>query len=110
MNHAPHSPEAERAVLGGLLLTPKKLYEVAELIHPSDFFFDQNGSVFRMLLSMAAANKPIELVSLIEEVSQGASLTRQHTAPNQPKTCCLSLRRRCSMCVETPNGSLAYRV
>jgi len=69
MNHAPHSPEAERAVLGGLLLTPKKLYEVAELIQPSDFFFDQNSSVFRVLLSMAASNKPIELVSLIEEVS-----------------------------------------
>lgn len=73
MNQLPHSPEAERAVLGGLLLTPKKLYETAELIQPSDFYFDQNASVFRLILSMASADKPIELVSVIEEISTQGS-------------------------------------
>ena len=73
MNQLPHSPEAERAVLGGLLLTPKKLYETAELIQPSDFYFDHNASVFRLILSMASADKPIELVSVIEEISTQGS-------------------------------------
>ena len=80
MNQLPHSPEAERAVLGGLLLTPKKLYETAELIQPSDFYFDHNASVFRLILSMASADKPIELVSVIEEIStQGSPKTMAGT-------------------------------
>jgi replicative DNA helicase len=48
----PHSLEAERAVLGSLLLLPEVCDEVALLIRPDDFYDDGHQRIFRHMLAL----------------------------------------------------------
>ncbi len=48
----PRSIEAERAVLGSLLLLPEVCDEVALIIRPDDFYDDAHARIFRQILSM----------------------------------------------------------
>lgn len=45
----PFSREAEEAVLGGLLLSPKSLAKIADIVQPDDFFCGGNGALYAEL-------------------------------------------------------------
>lgn len=45
----PSSREAEEAVLGGLLLSPKALARIADIVQPDDFFYGGNGALYAEL-------------------------------------------------------------
>ncbi len=45
----PASREAEEAVLGGLLLSPKALARIADIVQPDDFFYGGNGALYAEL-------------------------------------------------------------
>ena len=65
----PHNLDAERSVLGALLLDPIRVAEVAESVGPDDFFSPKNGIVFSTLLSLAEASAPIDFVSVGEALA-----------------------------------------
>ncbi|MGD9632591.1 MAG: replicative DNA helicase [Pirellulales bacterium] len=56
----PQSVEAERAVLGSLLLLPEVCDEVALIIRPDDFYDDANGCIFRHILSLHENGRPVD--------------------------------------------------
>lgn len=62
-----HSAEAERALLGALLLDSTKLSEVAELIGPGDFFRDAHGQTFALMQEMVRGEKPLDMTALCIE-------------------------------------------
>ena len=66
----PHCPEAERAVLGAILLADSipnpTLKTAAEELHVGDFFIPQNQRIFSRMLHLDANHQPIELVTLVE--------------------------------------------
>lgn len=64
----PHSPEAERAVLGSILLDPRVLDDVAVVLVPDDFYVDAHRRIYARLLEMHAANRTIDLMLLVEEL------------------------------------------
>lgn len=45
----PFNREAEEAVLGGLLLSPKSLAKIADIVQPDDFFCGGNGALYAEL-------------------------------------------------------------
>lgn len=57
------SEQAEQALVGRLLLEPKQLALVAGL-RPEDFGVDAYGDIFRGMLQLQDAGKPIDLVTL----------------------------------------------
>jgi replicative DNA helicase len=62
----PASIDAERALLGGILLSDGKLYpDVAAQLEPEDFSLDSNRRIFR---SMGEMKGPIDLVTLTEHM------------------------------------------
>ncbi len=65
----PQSLEAERAVLGGLMLAPKECLVVAENLSPDDFYRETHGKLFALMVGMAEANQPTELLAVIERVT-----------------------------------------
>ena len=65
----PQSLEAERAVLGGLMLAPKECLVVAETLKPDDFYRESHAKLFALMVGMAEANQPVELLSVIERVA-----------------------------------------
>lgn len=70
----PHSPEAEQAVLGGLMLANKGYDSVAEVLQPGDFFRGTNGQVFEVMTALSEADKPFDIVTLAEELSRRGEL------------------------------------
>lgn len=62
----PQALEAERAVLGGLLLAPEQLAEVAELLGPEDWYREAHRVVWELLQELAEAGQARDLVGLVE--------------------------------------------
>src|SRR3989304_1481188 len=62
----PRSVEAERAVLGSLLLLPEVCDEVALILRADDFYDDAHGRVFRHILRMHADGRPVDPQLLIQ--------------------------------------------
>jgi KaiC/GvpD/RAD55 family RecA-like ATPase len=63
-------------VLGAALLdrTGSAIKAVSEIILPSDFFLDQHRRIFLQMLTLTAAQKPIDQVTLIDELHRTGSL------------------------------------
>ncbi len=64
----PQSLEAERAVLGGLMLDPERVISMAELITPDDFYREAHKKLFRLMLDMAERGEPTEMVAVVERI------------------------------------------
>ena len=65
----PNSSDAERAVLGGLLIDPDSIYDVGQL-HHSHFFSAKNGQIFRIIRELVEDGKPIDIVLIAEKLPQ----------------------------------------
>ncbi len=72
----PHSPEAERAVLGGLMLANKNFDSVAEILQPEDFYKDTHRQIFQAMSALSEADKPFDILTLAEELSRHDELAR----------------------------------
>lgn len=62
----PRSVEAERAVLGSLLLLPEVCDEVALILGADDFYDDAHGCIFRHILSMHENGRPVDPQLLVQ--------------------------------------------
>ena len=65
----PQSLEAERAVLGGLMLDPEQCLVIAETLKPDDFYREAHAKLFGLMVGMAEASKPTELVAVVEHIN-----------------------------------------
>ncbi len=60
----PHRPEAENAVLGGILLRGREaLGEVLELITEEDFYQPRAQAVFRAMRILEERGEPIDVIT-----------------------------------------------
>jgi replicative DNA helicase len=67
---APQNLEAERAVLGACLLSQEALGVAVETLGADDFYDLNNRASFEVFSAMYAANRPVELVTVGEELSK----------------------------------------
>ena len=70
----PHSPEAERNVLGGILVNNKSLNVVLSVISPEDFYQEANRTILDRIVKLVDKSIPVELLSLSEELRRDGSL------------------------------------
>lgn len=69
----PHSIELEQALLGSLLLSPREsLWEfVSDHPHGERYFYDlRHASVFRTILDLANARKPVDIATVYAAMTQ----------------------------------------
>jgi replicative DNA helicase len=64
----PRSIEAERAVIGSLLLLPEVADEVALLVRPEDFYDEGHRRIFGHMLALVEAGRQIDPTLLIQEL------------------------------------------
>lgn len=68
---APHSQEAEEAVLGSVLISQGNAYtEVASFLTPDDFFLLRNSWVYEAMQRLAERREPVDYVTLLNELKQ----------------------------------------
>ncbi|MGB0733381.1 MAG: replicative DNA helicase [Pontibacterium sp.] len=66
----PHSIEAEQSVLGGLLLDNNAWDTVSEILVEANFYRRDHRLMFRTLTKLVAANQPLDVVTLSEELDR----------------------------------------
>jgi replicative DNA helicase len=62
----PRNDEAERALLGALLLDEQRVAEVAEFLTADDFHDRRHGKIFEAIQRLAERNVPVDFISLGE--------------------------------------------
>lgn len=65
----PKSIEAERAVLGCILLNEKAAYISVEKLIPSDFYAPNNALIFECMNELIMESRPIDLVSVTDKLN-----------------------------------------
>ncbi|OQA34389.1 MAG: Replicative DNA helicase [Candidatus Dependentiae bacterium ADurb.Bin331] len=66
----PHSPEAEKAVLGALLLNDEYIHQIVEIIASRDFYNNAHQLIFQAMSELAAQQKRIDLVTLQDSLNK----------------------------------------
>ncbi|HYN86496.1 MAG TPA: replicative DNA helicase [Pyrinomonadaceae bacterium] len=64
----PHSAEAERAILGAIILDNGLVNQAIELLRPDDFYIRANQFVFRSMISLSERGAEINPILLGEEL------------------------------------------
>ena len=70
----PYSEEAEKAVLGAILVEPVCMPIVSGLIAPDRFFRAKNGMIFEVMQSLFAKSRPIDLLTVREAIKDQGRL------------------------------------
>ncbi len=70
----PHNDDAEKSVLGSILLSKDALFEVMEILKPEDFYSEIHKEIFSAALELFKKNDPVDILTLTEELQKRKSL------------------------------------
>lgn len=71
----PHSIEAEQSVLGSLILDRDLLPDITAVLKSEDFYLEQHKEIFEAILDLYEQNKPVDLITVSEQLTKGERLT-----------------------------------
>lgn len=60
----PHNAEAERALLGSIMLRPEMMYEITDLVHPVSFYSEKHRLIFETMLELFVKRNPTDLLTI----------------------------------------------
>jgi len=66
----PQNLEAEMAVLGSMLLDKEAISQAVELLKEDYFYEDRNRQIFSAIIGLFEEGKPVDLVTLKEELKK----------------------------------------
>ncbi len=66
----PQNPEAERSVLGAILLDNHKLDVALDKLKAEDFFQDNHKRIFAQMIELSELQQPIDLVTLVNRLQR----------------------------------------
>lgn len=66
----PHSPEAERSVIGAMLMDKEAIVVASEIITAEDFYERQHGMLFECMVELYNEGKPVDSVTLQDRLTQ----------------------------------------
>ena len=72
----PQHLDAERAVLGSIMLRPNGLYEIEDILSPDAFYADKHRIIFHTMISLAGRHEPIDLLSVTSSLKENKELDR----------------------------------
>ena len=64
LNKLPSSIEAEEAVIGGLILDNQSWEQIADILTPQDFYFEENKNTFSCIYELSEENVPFDIVTI----------------------------------------------
>jgi replicative DNA helicase len=70
----PHNPEAERAVLGAVILDNNAIMKVLPMLRETHFFLSQHRAIYRAMEVLTATNRPIDTVTLLSVLESSGQL------------------------------------
>lgn len=70
----PCNIEAEKAVLGSLVIDPQAITQVADVLKPSDFYRSSHRLIYSAILSLYARREPADYITLCDELERDDNL------------------------------------
>lgn len=70
----PANLEAERAVLGSLLIDPDAIIKVANFLRVEDFFRERHGWLYDVMLTLHERREPLDFVTVVDELERRGQL------------------------------------
>ena len=70
----PANVEAERSILGAIMLDNLAYNEAAEHLKPEDFSLDSHRRIFTRMVDLAESSRPIDMITLVEELDRRKEL------------------------------------
>ncbi len=64
----PHSDEAEKSVLGSILIDRDAIVQVSEFLQPEHFYQAKHGDIYGAMIELFEAREPIDLVTLPQKL------------------------------------------
>lgn len=72
----PHDIEAEKSVLGAVLVDSSAINLVAEFLKPEHFYLPEHQIIFRSMIDLFEKQKPIDLVTIQDELKNQGKLKK----------------------------------
>ncbi len=70
----PSNYEAERAVLGALLIDPDAIIKVANFLRAEDFYRTRHGQIYEAISALNERREPVDFVTLVDELERNNRL------------------------------------
>ncbi|MFZ3069429.1 MAG: replicative DNA helicase [Microgenomates group bacterium] len=72
----PHSDEAEKSILGAILIDKDAIVDIAVLLRPEMFYSENNGSVFEAMVTLYENRDPIDVLTVADWLKKAKLLER----------------------------------
>ena len=72
----PQNVEAEKALLGAILLKPDALHDVSVTVFPESFYADKHRNIFDAISKIFSKGDPIDLVSVVTKLKDMGVIDR----------------------------------
>src|SRR6478609_2026171 len=72
----PHNLEAEKSVLGSVLIKPAAFDEIATSLNVDDFFLPAHREIFEALLALDKRRQPLDIIAVADELKTRGLLSR----------------------------------
>ncbi len=66
----PHSSDAERSVIGSMILAPEAIMAAMEILTPESFYARQYGIFFKAITEIYNSGKPVDSVTILEKLKE----------------------------------------
>ena len=70
----PQDIDAEKSVLGALMLEPNAIIKVADILLPKDFYKPEHQTIFQAILELFEKSKPIDILSVTSRLKEKKQL------------------------------------
>ncbi len=72
----PQSNDAERALLGAVMLKPDAIHEVTDFVSTDSFYSEKHRLIYRAFMDLAGGGNPIDLLSTANRLKETGDLER----------------------------------
>ena len=72
----PQSLDAERALLGAIMLKPDSIHEVTDIVSADSFYVERHRIIYRAMTDLAADGSPIDLLSVANRLKEMNEMER----------------------------------
>jgi replicative DNA helicase len=72
----PHNDEAEKAVLGALIIDPNRSTDVVDMLRPEDFFSGRHSLIYEAFQHLTDRGEPVDFISMGERLTAANALEK----------------------------------
>ena len=72
----PHNIDAEKALIGAILIKPELMHDVSVNVYPESFYADKHRQIYKAILEIFTKGDPIDLLSVTTQLKSNNQLER----------------------------------